>query len=224
MGVRRGPTSWVIGLTVLAAACGGKLLTVPGPGDASSVADDAGGVAPVATSGASSSGGGQSGGSSTSGGTMLGGSASSGGTMFGGSASSGSGGTSGIQCVSSAGCPAGEVCCGMISMTTSCQRGPCPSTPIGPIQLCGTAAECTFGDTCGPIPQAPTLPVKICAPPQDAGAPSCATTCTGCCDPNGTCLMGADDTACGRRGAACVDCTTTSDVCINRACRTNSDQ
>jgi hypothetical protein len=48
-------------------------------------------------------------------------------------------------------------------MTTSCQAGPCPSTAIGPLQLCTTAAECSAGQSCGPIPQAPTLPVKICS-------------------------------------------------------------
>jgi len=70
----------------------------------------------------------------------------------------------GVTCMNAAGCPSGQVCCATVMMTTSCQAGPCPSTAIGPIQLCATPAECSIKtDTvCGPIPLAPTLPVKEC--------------------------------------------------------------
>jgi hypothetical protein len=37
--------------------------------------------------------------------------------------------------------------------------------------------------------------------------------CTGCCDSTKACLGGKQDTACGNKGAACVDCTTTSTSC-----------
>lgn len=232
MGARRGPTPGAIALITLAlSACGGKLLAVAGAGDASSGVGDAGAV-PVANTGSSTGGvGPTSGGSASSGGSTIGGSASSGGNpIIGGSTSGGgsvgggsSSGVSGVACTNSAACPAGEVCCGTIMMTTACQSGPCPSTPIGPIQLCTTAAECFVrGDTCGPIPQAPMLPVMICSPSTGATAPSCATTCSGCCQPDGACNMGVDATACGKGGAVCVDCTTvraTGHACINQACQ-----
>jgi hypothetical protein len=81
-----------------------------------------------------------------------------------GSSSGGADAMGGVTCMNAAGCPSGQVCCATVMMTTSCQAGPCPSTAIGPIQLCATPAECSIKtDTvCGPIPLAPTLPVKEC--------------------------------------------------------------
>lgn len=205
MRARRRPTLWVIAPTMFASACGGKVLAVPGPGEASSKGD--GGVSvPMGSSGSSSS----SGGSSTGGG-----SASSG-----GSANGSSGGGSGMACRNAAECPNGEVCCLEITMTTYCQLGPCPPTGIGPLQLCASAAECLGGDTCGPVPQAPTLPLKICLlPAADGGYAWCESRCFGCCDTDGFCNMRGDDTACGSGGSRCVDCTAANEVCDNSFCR-----
>ena len=78
----------------------------------------------------------------------------------------------GITCRSSAGCLPGQVCCGTIAMTTSCQAGPCPvAQPFGPLQLCGISAEClTTGDICGPPqPPMPPIAVMICNAPGDSG-------------------------------------------------------
>jgi hypothetical protein len=210
---------------VVTSACGGKLLTSSEPGaDASSPARGNGNASQgddTATSGGGS--GGSSGGpgnGSTSGGGGNG--SASGGGAVGGSASSGGGSSSSdggrtVACTTGADCRAGTVCCGTIQMTTNCQRGPCPSTPVGPLQLCASDAECVVPhDSCGPLAEAPSLPIKVCNAPT---ATSCAKTCTGCCDADGVCTMGTADTACGSvPGSTCSDCTATGAVCSGRAC------
>lgn len=78
----------------------------------------------------------------------------------------------GITCRTSAGCLPGQVCCGAVNMTTSCQAGPCPpAPPFGPLQLCGISAEClTTGDICSPPqPPIPPLGAMICNAPGDSG-------------------------------------------------------
>jgi len=84
-------------------------------------------------------------------------------------ASIGPSNNNGVTCKTSAGCLPGQVCCGAVNMTTSCQTGPCPSTALGPLQLCGIAAECLrTGDTCGPLTADPM--VMVCnAPSGDDG-------------------------------------------------------
>ncbi len=79
--------------------------------------------------------------------------------------------SNGITCRTSAGCLPGQVCCGTIAMTTSCQAGPCPGTMLGPLQLCGISAEClAIGDICGPPqPPIPPLGVMLCNAPGDRG-------------------------------------------------------
>jgi hypothetical protein len=214
MPARRRPTLWVIALTMFASGCGGRLLAVPAPGDASSGGD--GGVSvPIGAPGSSS----DSGGSSTGGGSASsGGRASNGGSASGSSGSSSGG--SGMTCHNAAECPNGEVCCLEIPMTTYCQLGPCPQTGVGTLQLCASAAECLGGDTCGPAPEAPTLPLKICLrPAADGGLAWCASRCVGCCDTDGSCHTGGDDTACGFEGSRCVDCTAANEVCDNAFCR-----
>jgi hypothetical protein len=79
-------------------------------------------------------------------------------------------GISGPTCTKSADCMTGEICCATINATTACQTGPCPSTPIGPLELCATSFECPAGDTCGPTSSALMLPIMICRAPFDAGA------------------------------------------------------
>lgn len=76
--------------------------------------------------------------------------------------------SSGITCRTSAGCLPGQVCCGAINMTmtTSCQAGPCPTTGLGPLQLCGVSAEClAAGDICGPLTANPGLGIMVCNAP-----------------------------------------------------------
>ncbi len=225
MGTRRIPA--LVIFAVATTACGGKLLTSSEPGADASSAARGNGNGSQGDDTTSSGGGNGSGGSGGSvGGSGSGGGSSSGGGAFGGSSSSGaqggsssSGGTpGGVTCTSAAGCRTGTVCCGTIQMTTTCQVGPCPSSPIGPLQLCASTAECVVrGDTCGPIAAAPTLPVKICNAP--TAAQNCTTTCTGCCDASGTCTMGTADTACGSvPGSLCTDCTASGAVCSNRVC------
>ncbi|MBI5481089.1 MAG: hypothetical protein HY906_19685 [Deltaproteobacteria bacterium] len=46
-----------------------------------------------------------------------------------------------------------------------------------------------------------------------------ATTCAGCCDPDGQCQWGSEDQECGYNGHACVDCTLTGLHCDNAICR-----
>jgi hypothetical protein len=53
------------------------------------------------------------------------------------------------------------------------------------------------------------------APKTTCDAKSCAT---GRCTPNGECLQGTETLACGTGGAACVDCSTTSQVCGQNVC------
>src|SRR5579863_4983777 len=80
-------------------------------------------------------------------------------------------GNSAITCRTSAGCLPGQVCCGALNLTTSCQAGPCPPTPFGQLQVCGISAEClTAGDTCGTRrPPIPPVGVMICDAPGDGG-------------------------------------------------------
>ncbi|HTB78429.1 MAG TPA: hypothetical protein VK762_34525 [Polyangiaceae bacterium] len=196
-------------------ACGGKLLSASDAGE-SSEADGANSTLPPLSGG----GGGAVSGSSSSGGTVASSSSSSGavGGSSGGATSSSSG-ASGVTCTTPSQCPGNEVCCATIMMTTNCQLGPCPSTPIGPIQLCTSDTDClTRGDTCGALAVAPTLPIKICnAPPVDAGM-SCSSFCTGCCDLNGVCNMGGSLDACGAKGLPCAKCAGTNVACEQGAC------
>lgn len=51
-------------------------------------------------------------------------------------------------------------------------------------------------------------------PLETADAVCDASTCaTGCCDDTGACIDPQTDTACGRSGVACVDCTVLAQVC-----------
>jgi hypothetical protein len=78
-----------------------------------------------------------------------------------------------LDCMSSASCLPGEVCCLEDSpqLGSSCQTGPCPSTQFGPVQLCGVSDECLApGDVCT-MSTAP-LPAEvaaICSAPGDGG-------------------------------------------------------
>lgn len=58
--------------------------------------------------------------------------------------------------------------------------------------FCNSAQECQL--------------VKVVCSPQ---------TCGGCCDSNGNCTLGTDDTSCGESGASCLDCTVGGNVCGN---------
>jgi hypothetical protein len=76
-----------------------------------------------------------------------------------------------ITCMTSAGCLPGQLCCGTLNLTTSCQAGPCSSG----FQLCGVSAECVVaGDTCESSPIVTSLGVMIMtcnAPSDDGGSP-----------------------------------------------------
>ncbi len=65
-------------------------------------------------------------------------SSSSGGTT----SSSGAAEAAAAACMSAAVCGTGEICCGVSPEGSACQAAPCGSTPLGPIQLCATSAEC----------------------------------------------------------------------------------
>ncbi|HMJ12561.1 MAG TPA: hypothetical protein VK524_14150, partial [Polyangiaceae bacterium] len=43
---------------------------------------------------------------------------------------------------------------------------------------------------------------------------SCARTCTGCCDAQGRCQGGTQNTACGRAGASCSNCSSNGETCM----------
>jgi|CZKU01.1.fsa_nt_gi hypothetical protein len=51
-----------------------------------------------------------------------------------------------------------------------------------------------------------------------SNAGDCPSICGGCCDANGNCELGTDDSACGLQGAVCVDCTGTSQTCQSGTC------
>jgi hypothetical protein len=80
----------------------------------------------------------------------------------------------GLTCKSSAGCLPGQVCCATVNLTSSCEVGPCPSTPmLGSLQLCGISAEClTPGDICGPVAIAASLGVMVMSCDAPDGGPS----------------------------------------------------
>jgi len=111
------------------------------------------------------------GGSGTSSGSASGSSGSTSGTTSG--TSSGSAEAGGATCTSKAQCTGPQVCCGGTSFTASCQAPPCPSTPLGPVQLCSSSAECVNpGDQCLPLSiPGVMLPVQVnrCTP-SDGGA------------------------------------------------------
>jgi hypothetical protein len=50
------------------------------------------------------------------------------------------------------------------------------------------------------------------------GGPTCASSCTGCCDAMGKCQPSISATACGIAGAACVTCPTTSCLLLGACC------
>ncbi|MGO9836824.1 MAG: hypothetical protein ACLP1X_21735 [Polyangiaceae bacterium] len=193
-------------LLALAMGCGSRspldvLGVSPAASGAGQNSTSSGGSIDARETGSSSSSGGSASGVSSSSGSSSGGSASSGGT------------TGGLTCMSAEVCPSGQVCCAAITMTTNCQAGPCPSTPIGPIQLCATSVECfTPRDTCGPLAVDPSLPIMVCNAPAraaDSGRASrCGTqNCAGCCDSTGTCQPGTTQDACGAGGDICESCT-----------------
>jgi hypothetical protein len=101
--------------------------------------------------------------------------------------------SSGATCMTSEGCLPGQVCCGTLGNTISCQAGPCPQTSFGSIQLCGVSAEClAAGATCGPPkPPLPSLPIKVCNAPGDGG------TDEGGIDEGGSASDGGNDTDAG---------------------------
>jgi hypothetical protein len=47
----------------------------------------------------------------------------------------------------------------------------------------------------------------------DASKPPCASSCGGCCDPNGNCFGGRSIGTCGNAGARCTDCANAGQVC-----------
>jgi hypothetical protein len=136
---------------------------------------------------------------------------------------------SGVDCAlpNNPNAPPGLVCCITSTQPTSaCLPSPCPSaTPIGPVQLCATTAECAAGDVCAPLTIAGTLMIAMCTPLDAGNPPPCGPqTCTGgCCDTSGMCRSGSFDQYCGNGGAACIDCTAASGTCPNRACSTSVD-
>jgi hypothetical protein len=68
------------------------------------------------------------------------------GPMSGESSSSSSSSGGAITCTSAAACEPGQVCCGTVDLTSSCQAGPCPMQ-----QWCAGVAECLEAvATCGP--------------------------------------------------------------------------
>ncbi len=73
-------------------------------------------------------------------------------------------------------------------------------------QACESCAAA--GTTCGPLPGGGGLCEGIgrCGP----------MNCGGCCDARGSCTQGIDNTACGRGGEACNDCTPSARVCAPR--------
>ncbi|HEX3772167.1 MAG TPA: hypothetical protein VHV30_14925 [Polyangiaceae bacterium] len=56
-------------------------------------------------------------------------------------------------------------------------------------------------------------------PPGNCGAATCAD---GCCDENGHCQSGDQDTQCGSGGANCLDCTGENGTCAAKTCLVSS--
>ena len=50
------------------------------------------------------------------------------------------------------------------------------------------------------------------------GSPCLINHCKGCCDASKACQAGTVDTACGENGAACTDCTLSSQTCTSQSC------
>jgi hypothetical protein len=113
-------------------------------------------------------------------------------------------GTGGAACAT---CPSpGQVCTAQACVVAPCGPATCP-------QGCCSANTCMGGalDTaCGAAGAActncktsnDTCKLGACVAPT-CGASTCAQ---GCCDSSGTCRPGTADTACGKGGKACVDC------------------
>jgi hypothetical protein len=124
-----------------------------------------------------------------------------------------------MQCKSSAGCLPGQACCSAGTFVSTCQAGPCPSTPYGPLQLCSMPAEClTPGDTCGALPPMIQMVVGplwtgvfICGVPDggsdgssgDDGGGDAGTDDAGDADSDGAAMdTGPDDTGIGDAASA----------------------
>ena len=79
------------------------------------------------------------------------------------------------------------------------------------------SAEAGIRDT-GSAPEAPYQLVDVASLPDaqslDATMPcDFLSGCMGCCEGDGACVPGANPTACGTSGNACVDCTQSSQTC-----------
>jgi hypothetical protein len=56
----------------------------------------------------------------------------------------------------------------------------------------------------------------------DAGSFPCTATCSGCCDTNGYCQTGTEDSICGSGAQSCVDCTLDGQMCQAGLCASAS--
>lgn len=99
---------------------------------------------------------------------------------------------------------------------TSCDASNCKGCCVGDQCLtgnddtsCGSNGEacatCRGGQTCEMSAGGFTCEGEITC---NAG------NCSGCCQPDGTCLLGADTTACGQNGEACVNCAQSGGTCV----------
>ncbi len=128
----------------------------------------------------------------------------------------------------------GPLGCGEIVIVGGVEPGDGGSGPAPAPAEGGRALDASMAATAQPPPDANTFnddrPLgddqddgsADASPEMDSGQgspPSCASACSGCCDPSGFCQPGqTDDTACGAGGAGCVDCTASDKICVNAGC------
>ncbi len=127
-------------------------------------------------------------------------------------------GTNGKQCIK---CGTNETCSnGTCVGTGDCNPVTCAGCCVGDICAVGTQnTACGVGgglcENCNnKVPQR-VCQTGVCELP-NCGPLTCPN---GCCSGN-TCVVGTQDNACGATGGgACLDCTSTNQICQNRQCR-----
>ncbi len=96
---------------------------------------------------------------------------------------------------------------------TSCcddAAGRCGRDPVSSGNNCGARGQACFHCASNTCINSSTQQMDYCADP-------CGDTCMGCCNSQGVCVLGDEDSACGAANAACAACAA-EQHCTDHAC------
>ena len=118
--------------------------------------------------------------------------------------------------------------CVVVSLLLAVVVASCGSAAPSDLLLPHTVAMSDSDSSVGPAPDsgapdASDMPAED-ASPRDVGPPRDASPCNadtcanGCCNSDGRCLLGTDDSACGSGGVACGSCMDLGQMCSQGVC------